>query len=84
MTTMWKPIGSLVIAAAVIGWPSIASAQTAATPTFTKDVARIFQEKCEACHRTDSIAPMSLVTYEEARPWARSIRDRVRSRQMPP
>ena len=60
------------------------SAQTAATPTFTKDVARIFQEKCEACHRPDSIAPMSLVTYEEARPWARSIRDRVRARQMPP
>jgi mono/diheme cytochrome c family protein len=84
MTTMWKRVGSLVFAAAVIGWPSIASAQTAAAPTFTKDVARIFQEKCEACHRADSIAPMSLVTYEEARPWARSIRDRVRSRQMPP
>ena len=52
--------------------------------TFTKDVAPIFQEKCEACHRPDSIAPMSLRTYEEARPWARSIRARVESRQMPP
>src|SRR4029453_19297733 len=53
-------------------------------PTFTKDVAPIFQEKCESCHRPDSIAPMSLVTYQEARPWARAIRERVISRTMPP
>jgi hypothetical protein len=53
-------------------------------PTFTKDISPIFQEKCEACHRPDSIAPMSLVTYEDARPWARSIRSRVSERQMPP
>ena len=53
-------------------------------PTFTRDIAPIFQEKCEACHRTDSIAPMSLVTYEESRPWARSIKARVEQRQMPP
>ena len=61
-------------------------AQTApaAAPTFTKDVAPIFQEKCEACHRPDSIAPMSLVTYAETRPWARSIRARVADHQMPP
>lgn len=64
--------------------PTALSAQTTAQPTFTKDVARIFQAKCESCHRPDSIAPMSLVTYEETRPWARSIRDRVASRQMPP
>ena len=52
--------------------------------TFTRDVAPIFQQKCETCHRPDSIAPMSLRTYEEARPWARSIRARVDARQMPP
>jgi hypothetical protein len=52
--------------------------------TFTKDVAPIFQAKCEACHRPGYIAPMSLVTYEESRPWARSILQRVSSRQMPP
>jgi len=63
--------------------PRVAAAADTA-PTFTKDIAPIFQEKCEACHRPDSIAPMSLVTYEEARPWARSIRTRVESRQMPP
>ena len=70
-----------LLAAAVAFAPAVAAAQT---PTFTKDVASIFQEKCEACHRPDSIAPMSLVTYEEARPWARSIKNRVSTRQMPP
>jgi hypothetical protein len=64
--------------------PASVSAQATAVPTFTKDVAPIFQNKCESCHRPDSIAPMSLQTYEEARPWARSIRDRVTSRNMPP
>jgi hypothetical protein len=52
--------------------------------TFTKDIAPIFQEKCESCHRKDSMAPMSLVTYQEARPWAKSIKERVALRQMPP
>jgi len=56
----------------------------AAAPTFAKDVAPILQEKCQACHRPDSIAPMSLLTYEEVRPWARAIRNRVAARQMPP
>jgi hypothetical protein len=63
---------------------SAAYAGPAQPVTFTKDVAPIFQEKCEACHRPTSIAPMSLQTYEEARPWARSIKLRVAARQMPP
>lgn len=53
-------------------------------PTFTKDIAPIFRDKCEACHRAGYIAPMSLQTYAEVRPWARSIKQRVESRQMPP
>src|ERR1700679_2286799 len=58
---------------------------SAAKPaTFTKDIAPIFQEKCEACHRKDSMAPMSLVTYQEVRPWAKSIKERVATHQMPP
>ncbi len=52
--------------------------------TFTKDIAPIFQEKCQSCHRNGSIAPMSLVTYEETRPWAAAIKSRVSARQMPP
>ena len=60
------------------------AADAAKTPTFTKDVAPIFQQKCESCHRPDNMAPMSLITYEQARPWAKSIAARVAARQMPP
>src|SRR5205085_1098218 len=52
--------------------------------TYTKDVAPIFQSKCQECHQPNSIAPMSLITYQDARPWARSIKERVATRQMPP
>src|ERR1700730_18730381 len=52
--------------------------------TFSKDIAPIFQAKCQECHQPNSIAPMSLITYKEARPWARSIKERVVTRQMPP
>lgn len=68
----------------VMAFPTLLSAQTLATPTFTKDIAPIFQKKCESCHRPNSIAPMSLMSFEESRPWARSIRNRVASRNMPP
>lgn len=52
--------------------------------TFTKDIAPIFQKSCETCHRPGGVAPMSLTTYEEARPWARSIKEKVVHRLMPP
>jgi hypothetical protein len=52
--------------------------------TFTKDVAPIFYKNCAECHRAGEIAPMSLVTYKEARPWARSIKEKVLIREMPP
>lgn len=52
--------------------------------TFAKDVAPIFQRSCLNCHRPGSVAPMSLITYEDARPWARSIKTRVSKREMPP
>lgn len=52
--------------------------------TFTKDVAPIFQAKCESCHRPGEMAPMPLITYEQVRPWAKDIRERVATRQMPP
>src|SRR5712671_6162337 len=61
-----------------------ADARVAAPVTFSKDVAPILQDKCQACHQPNSIAPMSLITYEETRPWARSIKNRVEMRQMPP
>src|SRR5262245_12986226 len=56
----------------------------AAAPTFSKDVAPIFAKNCMSCHRTGEIAPMSLMTYKEVRPWAKSIREKVARREMPP
>src|ERR1700736_6628824 len=66
--------------------PGIAMAADvgAAPVTFAKDVAPIFQERCQECHRKGSLAPMSLVTYEETRPWAQAISQRVTTRKMPP
>jgi hypothetical protein len=52
--------------------------------TFTKDIAPILQESCQSCHHAGTFAPMSLVTYEDARPWARSIKQKVSAREMPP
>ncbi len=66
--------------------PGFAAAQTPAARqvTFTKDVAPIFQQKCQDCHRPGAMAPMSLVSYQDARPWARSIKTKVANREMPP
>ena len=66
--------------------PAVAAAADGGTAgvTFAKDIVPIFQEKCQECHRPGTAAPMSLVTYEEARPWAKSIRQRVITRNMPP
>ena len=70
---------------AIAGEPASTVAGSANKPvTFAKDIVPIFQEKCQDCHRKDSMAPMSLVTYEETRPWARSIKERVVTHQMPP
>ena len=53
-------------------------------PTFTKDIAPILYKNCAGCHRPGEIAPMSLLDYESARPWAKAIRKAVVSRKMPP
>src|SRR2546423_2600028 len=83
---------SLRIFVLALGAPFVISGIAVAAPgadgsrpvTFAKDVAPIFQAKCQECHQPNSIAPMSLLTYQDARPWARSIKERVASRQMPP
>jgi hypothetical protein len=68
----------------VVSGASIAAEPTSKTPTFAKDITLIFQEKCQDCHRKGSMAPMSLITYDETRPWAKAIKQRVASRNMPP
>ncbi|MFN7995647.1 MAG: thiol-disulfide isomerase [Bryobacteraceae bacterium] len=57
---------------------------SASEPTFSKDVAPILFQHCVVCHRPRNIAPMSLLTYKEARPWAAAIRKAVLLRKMPP
>jgi hypothetical protein len=73
-----------VVSAAVLGAAANpAGAQT--TPvTFSKDVAPILFNRCVSCHRPGEVAPMSLLTYKDARPWARAIKSKVVSREMPP
>jgi hypothetical protein len=76
-TCLWMAIASAVVFAAD-------SAKPVAEPTFSKDIAPIFQRSCQNCHRAGSIAPMSLLTFKDARPWARSIKEKVVRREMPP
>ena len=56
----------------------------AATPTFHKDIEPILQKRCQSCHRDGEAAPMPLLTYEQARPWAKAIRAAVFTGKMPP
>ncbi len=66
--------------------PAVASAQAdaaAEVPTFSTDIAPILQRSCQKCHRPNSLAPMSLISYDEVRPWARSIKNRTSLRDQP-
>jgi len=60
------------------------SSKDATGPTFSRDVAPIVFKNCISCHRNGEIAPMSLMNYKEVRPWARAIREKVATRDMPP
>src|SRR3989441_10121283 len=82
-TSVQTSIATLVAVVAMSAL-TMAADPTTRPVTFSKDVAPILQEKCQQCHQPNSIAPMSLITYEDARPWARSIKQRVITRQMPP
>jgi hypothetical protein len=64
--------------------PQASRAQDQSAPTFTKDVAPIIYAKCASCHRPGEVAPMSLLTYRDVRPWAAAIREKVVTRAMPP
>ena len=80
----WRRGGTILVVAGVcVALAGSALAQEADV-TFAKDVASILQEKCEACHRTGQMAPMSLTTDQEVRPWARAIRAKVVAGDMPP
>src|SRR5213593_968731 len=81
----WRRVRvSGLVLAVVLAVVVAAQAAPATQVTFSKDVAPILQAKCQECHQPNSIAPMSLITYQDARPWARSIKERVSQHQMPP
>ena len=80
--TLPTVLAFLALAGAASAQQSAPANQTSVT--FTKDVAPILQRSCQTCHRPGAVAPMPLLTYEDARPWARSIKTKVTSREMPP
>jgi mono/diheme cytochrome c family protein len=75
-------LACLALALAGISRSSASDEKTA--PTFSKEIAPIFYKNCAECHRPGEIAPMSLLTYKEVRPWAKAIREKVVTREMPP
>ena len=64
--------------------PSTMASKPADAVTYARHIAPIFQQKCQECHQPGSIAPMSLLTYDDAKKYARRIRAKVGSRMMPP
>ncbi len=80
---MNKTFASVALTSALLAVSAIAAEQTS-SPVFSKDVAPILYRHCATCHRPGDIAPMPLLTYEQVRPWAKSIREKVSLGQMPP
>ncbi len=80
----------LIVAAAALSWQTSYMAAQAPAPvagpavTFNKDALPILQKNCQACHRPGEVAPMSFLTYQDVRPYARAIKNAVTIRQMPP
>ena len=77
------------LAACLVGIVAVAATRTQTSAadgpvSFSKDVLPILQKNCQSCHRPGQMAPMSLVTFRDARPWARAMKTKVESRQMPP
>lgn len=75
---------TLIVAVALIALGSSSANSNMKEVTFTRDVAPIFFSNCAECHRPGEAAPMSLLSYKESRPWARSIKEKVATKQMPP
>ncbi len=70
-------IGGAVLVLAMTGGVNLSAEPVGATPTFNEQVAAILFDNCVSCHRPYQIAPMLLTSYQDARPWARAIKDKV-------
>ncbi len=77
-------VALVVMVATTVTFGQAPTASAGPQVTFTKDVAPILYKNCIRCHRPGEIAPMSLFTFEDARPWAASMKNRVSKREMPP
>jgi mono/diheme cytochrome c family protein len=77
-------LGWAVLVAAAAAMPRPTAGQAARDVTFSKDVAPILNSACVSCHRPGEVAPFSLLSFKEARPWAQSIKHQVETRAMPP
>ncbi|MDX2033000.1 MAG: cytochrome c [Blastocatellia bacterium] len=74
-------MGFVVVAASL---SRLGQTGSAAVPSFSREIAPIFMKNCMSCHRPGEIAPMAFTSYKEVRPWAKSIREKVARREMPP
>src|SRR5262245_61358524 len=87
---MWRTrmlryyVAGLLVGVAAVTATHVTTSAADTPVTFTKDVLPILQKNCQSCHRPGQIAPMSLLSYQDARPWARDIKAKVEARQMPP
>ena len=77
---------ALVVPVVLLALPCTLGAQAPAKapPTFSKDIAPILQRSCQGCHNPGGIGPMSLMTFDQVRPWARAIKLKTSQREMPP
>ena len=90
-SSSWRPAAWLglpgLVSLTLLAFPAVPAGQAPVQDdkqvTFTKDIAPILQRSCQRCHRPDSIAPMSLLTYEDARPWAKAMKLRTGLRSRP-
>src|SRR5579883_2818915 len=72
------------LSAATVAISAAALCAAAPQPTFNKDILPILQKNCQSCHRPGQAGPMSFLTYESTRPWAKAIKEAVRTKKMPP
>jgi hypothetical protein len=74
----------LSIVSLLLTTAAMAAPDSSATVTFNKDILPILQKNCQGCHRPGEVAPMSLLTYKDARPWAKAMKTAVVTKKMPP
>src|SRR5947207_6477896 len=76
-TSRWGMLAALATLGLFAGAAPVAAQQAAPTPTFHKDIEPILQRSCQRCHNPNSVAPMSLLTYAQVRPYAREMKRRT-------